>query len=136
MARVQVATTSARVCGTLIAGKLSALLTMAQANVDRSNPELNGGGGWGIFNALLGWQNSATYGSVISYNVYWIFVMAGFIVMWWSERRGGARRGVAEEAPAINRKESGSDNTSSDGVVVEKNAFDAKGTTMPEVTLA
>jgi high-affinity Fe2+/Pb2+ permease len=23
--------------------------------VNRCNPELNGGGGWGIFNALLGW---------------------------------------------------------------------------------
>lgn len=39
-------------------------------HVNRCNPELNGGGGWGIINALLGWTNSATYGSVISYNLY------------------------------------------------------------------
>ena len=39
---------------------------------------MNGGGGWGIFNAILGWTNSATYGSVISYNVYWIAVMFWF----------------------------------------------------------
>jgi high-affinity iron transporter len=52
------------------------------------NPELNGGGGWGIFNAILGWQNSATYGSVISYNVYWIVVIAGFVIMRYKETKG------------------------------------------------
>lgn len=41
---------------------------------------------WGIFNSLLGWQNSATYGSVISYNVYWIAVIIGFIFLGWKER--------------------------------------------------
>jgi high-affinity iron transporter len=39
-------------------------------HVNCCNPELNGGGGWGIFNSILGWTNSATYGSVISYNLY------------------------------------------------------------------
>ena len=52
------------------------------------NPEIDGGGGWGIFNALLGWENSATYGSVISYNVYWIFVIIGFLVLRFKERHG------------------------------------------------
>ena len=52
------------------------------------NPELNGGGGWGIFNAILGWQNSATYGSVISYNVYWIAVITGFLLMRYNEVKG------------------------------------------------
>lgn len=52
------------------------------------NAELNGGGGWGIFNAILGWQNSATYGSVISYNVYWIVVGAWFIAMKYKEQKG------------------------------------------------
>jgi high-affinity iron transporter len=63
---------------------------MKIANRRKSNPQLNGGGGWGIFNALLGWQNSATYGSVIGYNAYWIVVIAGFVWMRISERRGGA----------------------------------------------
>ena len=49
---------------------------------------MNGGGGWGIFNAILGWQNSATYGSVISYNVYWIVVIAGFFLMRYREVKG------------------------------------------------
>lgn len=41
----------------------------------------NGSGGWGIFNSLFGWQNSATYGSVISYNLYWLVVIIGFVYM-------------------------------------------------------
>ncbi|ODV87830.1 hypothetical protein CANARDRAFT_26031 [[Candida] arabinofermentans NRRL YB-2248] len=32
-------------------------------------------GGWMLFNALVGWTNSATYGSVISYILYWIFII-------------------------------------------------------------
>ena len=49
---------------------------------------MNGGGGWGIFNAILGWQNSATYGSVISYNMYWIAVILGFCLMRYREVKG------------------------------------------------
>lgn len=55
-------------------------------HVNCCNPETDNG--WMIFNALFGWQNSATYGSVISYNVYWIFVMAIFIAMWYQEKNG------------------------------------------------
>ncbi|RDW80966.1 hypothetical protein BP5796_05664 [Coleophoma crateriformis] len=57
-------------------------------HVNFANPELNGGGGWGIFNAILGWQNSATYGSVISYNLYWICIMLGFFAMRYKEVTG------------------------------------------------
>jgi high-affinity iron transporter len=49
---------------------------------------LNGGGGWGIFNALFGWTNSATYGTVISYNLYWIAVIIGFVVLRFRESKG------------------------------------------------
>ena len=49
---------------------------------------MNGGGGWGIFNAILGWQNSATYGSVLSYNLYWIAVIVAFVAMRFNERKG------------------------------------------------
>ncbi|QSZ34102.1 hypothetical protein DSL72_005690 [Monilinia vaccinii-corymbosi] len=57
-------------------------------HVNFGNPELNGGGGWGIFNAILGWQNSATYGSVISYNIYWLVVILGFLAMRYKEVKG------------------------------------------------
>ena len=49
---------------------------------------MNGGGGWGIFNALFGWTNSATYGSVISYNLYWLCVIVAFLAMRYNERKG------------------------------------------------
>ncbi|KAK1719973.1 iron permease FTR1 family protein [Colletotrichum lupini] len=57
-------------------------------HVNCCSPDLNGGGGWGIFNAVLGWTNSATYGSVISYNVYWIFVIGCFLLMRFHETKG------------------------------------------------
>ncbi|KAI1411174.1 iron permease FTR1 [Hypoxylon sp. FL1857] len=58
-------------------------------HVNCCSPELNGGeGGWGIFNAILGWTNSATYGSVISYNVYWIAIMTAFGIMRYREVKG------------------------------------------------
>lgn len=57
-------------------------------HVNCCNPEINGGGGWGIFNSLFGWTNSATYGSVISYNLYWVAVIITFIAMRYNEAHG------------------------------------------------
>ncbi|KAH8896710.1 iron permease FTR1 family protein [Thozetella sp. PMI_491] len=50
-------------------------------HVNCCSPYYNGGGFWGVFNSLLGWQNTATIGSVISYNLYWVAVSVGFVVM-------------------------------------------------------
>lgn len=44
--------------------------------------------GWMIFNALFGWTNSATYGSVISYNVFWIFLICVFASLMYEEKKG------------------------------------------------
>ncbi|RCK63602.1 Plasma membrane iron permease [Candida viswanathii] len=44
--------------------------------------------GWDVFNALLGWQNSATYGSVISYNVYWLVLIIVLLLMIYEEKHG------------------------------------------------
>ncbi|KAL1302667.1 hypothetical protein AAFC00_003032 [Neodothiora populina] len=57
-------------------------------HVNCCNPELNGGGGWGIFNAIFGWTNSATYGSVLSYNLYWLVVIISFVTMRYKENTG------------------------------------------------
>jgi len=70
------------------AGPGSYDITKSVWHVNFGNPDLNGGGGWGIFNAILGWQNSATYGSVISYNVYWIAIITGFALMRFKEVKG------------------------------------------------
>ena len=55
-------------------------------HVNCCNPETDNG--WDVFNALLGWQNSATYGSVISYNVYWIAVIVTLLLMMYEEKKG------------------------------------------------
>ena len=57
-------------------------------HVNCCSPSLNGGGGWGVFNSILGWQNSATYGSVISYNLYWLAVIVFFVAMRHREKTG------------------------------------------------
>jgi len=66
------------------------------------NPELNGGGGWGIFNAILGWQNSATYGSVIGYNMYWLAVIVGFVILRFQETKGHLPF-IKGSKPAVNQ---------------------------------
>lgn len=55
-------------------------------HVNCCNPEIDNG--WDVFNAILGWENTATYGSVISYNVYWIFIMAVIACLLYEERTG------------------------------------------------
>lgn len=51
------------------------------------NPENNKGGtGWGILNSLVGWNNTATYGSVFMYVGYWM-VVAGYL--WYQIWREG-----------------------------------------------
>lgn len=44
--------------------------------------------GWDVFNSLLGWQNSATYGSVLSYNLYWLFLIVTLALMLYEEKKG------------------------------------------------
>lgn len=39
-------------------------------------------------NSLFGWQNSPTYGSVISYNLYWLVVILGFLALRYKETKG------------------------------------------------
>lgn len=61
-------------------------ITASVWHVNCCNPNIDNG--WDIFNALLGWQNSATYGSVISYNVYWLFIICVLALMVFEEQRG------------------------------------------------
>lgn len=42
--------------------------------------------GWDVFNALLGWQNSATYGTVLAYNLYWLFIIVTLLLMLYQEK--------------------------------------------------
>ena len=55
-------------------------------HVNCCNPETDNG--WDVFYAILGWQNSATYGSVIAYNIYWIILVIVLAVLMYEERTG------------------------------------------------
>ncbi|KAK4693137.1 high-affinity iron transporter, partial [Lecanoromycetidae sp. Uapishka_2] len=88
-------------------------------HVNCCNAEINGGGGWGIFNALFGWENSATYGSVISYNLYWASVILVFLAMRYNEKKG--------HWPLIKAK-TASANTESD----DSNSDEGEKVTYPE----
>lgn len=61
-------------------------ITKSVWHVNCCNPEIDNG--WDVFNALLGWQNSATYGSVISYNIYWLAVIVVLALMLYQEKTG------------------------------------------------
>ncbi|EOO02197.1 putative plasma membrane iron permease protein [Phaeoacremonium minimum UCRPA7] len=55
-------------------------------HVNCCNPETDNG--WDVFNAILGWQNTGTYGSIISYNVYWLFLILCIFALLFEERTG------------------------------------------------
>lgn len=98
-------------------------------HVNCCNAELNGGGGWGIFNSILGWENSATYGSVLSYNLYWVAVIVAFLCMRGYEKKGHwpfmkAKAKVIDEA---------SDEGVVDGILVEEKFEDEEAATTATV---
>lgn len=41
---------------------------------------------WMLFTAIFGWTNSATYGSVIGYSLYWFGVISMFLALLYEER--------------------------------------------------
>ncbi|GAA5852724.1 hypothetical protein JCM8547_002604 [Rhodosporidiobolus lusitaniae] len=43
--------------------------------------------GYSIFNAILGWTNNATIGTVLAYFFYWAAVIVGVVYMKWQEGR-------------------------------------------------
>ncbi|KAF9060051.1 Ftr1 protein [Rhodocollybia butyracea] len=98
-------------------------------HLDCCNPENNfDNSGWSIFNAIFGWTNSATLGSILSYVFYWIAVIVTLVVMKFVEGRttlfgyessaGRTRRIRRENAAADERPISDSKADSNSGVSV------------------
>ncbi|OXG43970.1 high-affinity iron permease CaFTR1 [Cryptococcus neoformans] len=59
-------------------------------HLEYGNPETGSAttnGGWQIFNAIFGWNNTATLGTILSYVFYWILVIATLIYLKWKEGR-------------------------------------------------
>ncbi|KAJ7598652.1 iron permease FTR1 [Mycena floridula] len=66
------------------------------------NPNDNlDGQGWTVFNAIFGWTNSATLGTVLSYVFYWIAVTVTLVVM---KYREGRSKFVGMESAAGKRR--------------------------------
>ncbi|KAI8967985.1 high-affinity iron permease [Mycotypha africana] len=74
-------------------------ITTSVWHVSWGDPELNTdtNGGWQIFNAILGWNNTATYGSIISYCLYWLFVVGYLVYSFLKEKRNAIRKAEAGE---------------------------------------
>ncbi|KAH7081022.1 plasma membrane iron permease-like protein [Paraphoma chrysanthemicola] len=88
-------------------------------HVNCCSPQDGGDGGWGIFNSLFGWQNSATYGSVISYNLYWVAVIIGFVYLAWKESKETIISvGDAHSETSSGHEELAGKKTGADGVLV------------------
>lgn len=52
------------------------------------SPEAKTSGyGWSIFNAIFGWNNNASIGTILSYVFYWLSVVVALVYMKWSEGR-------------------------------------------------
>ena len=71
----------------------------------------------------MGWENSATYGSVLSYNFYWIAVIIAFLTMRYNEKKG---HWPLMKAKAASSEEKMSDSSSEEGVGItfpEKSAI-------------
>lgn len=54
-------------------------------NPEPGSPTTNGG--WQIFNAIFGWNNNASVGTILGYVFYWIAVMMALVWYKWSEGR-------------------------------------------------
>ncbi|KAK5110435.1 hypothetical protein LTR62_005786 [Meristemomyces frigidus] len=93
-------------------------------HVNCCNPQINGGGGWGIFNAIFGWTNSATIGSVLAYNLYWMMIIIGFLAMRYSEQTGHwplMKAKVDPEDQAVESEPSSRSGSAHGEIAVEKN---------------
>lgn len=72
-------------------------------HVNYGNPELTSNGGWMIFNAILGWNSTATYGSILSYVFYWLVIAVTLVYLKFKEGRMalfGKKSAAAKEREA------------------------------------
>ncbi|KAL1413070.1 high-affinity iron permease [Vanrija albida] len=58
---------------------------LTYGNPESGSPTTNGG--WQIFNALFGWNNTATLGTILIYVFYWLVVIAALVYNKWNEGR-------------------------------------------------
>ncbi|KAI0347220.1 iron permease FTR1 [Trametopsis cervina] len=73
-------------------------------HLDCCNPESNfDSNGWQIFNAIFGWTNNATIGTVLGYVFYWVAAIVVLIYLKWKE--GRTKLFGKESAAGVRRRE-------------------------------
>ncbi|KAI8076851.1 iron permease FTR1/Fip1/EfeU [Halteromyces radiatus] len=97
-------------------------VTTAVWHVSWGDPELNTNtnGGWQIFNAILGWNNTATIGTIVSYCLYWLLVSAYLVYMYWKAKVQSikkAERGEFENEDADEALNKARQYVNQDGVI-------------------
>lgn len=96
------------------------------------SPQFEGGGAWGVLNALTGWTNSATYNSVLAYNMYWVFVISMFLMLRFKELHGRLpfmKKAISAEAEADGAQDDGAD---SDGESEPRQSRDSTRALLPK----
>jgi high-affinity iron transporter len=73
-----------------------------------------------VFNSLFGWTNSATYGTVIGYNLYWLTIVIGFLAMGYNERKGHLPFMKGKSSQGEGEVNNGSDDRSGDSSTVHQ----------------
>ena len=61
-----------------------------------------------LFNAILGWNNTATLGSILAYVFYWLVIAATLVYLKWSEGRAsffGLKSRIGRERADRQRRE-------------------------------
>lgn len=48
-------------------------------------------GFWKILNAIVGWREEATVGTLVSYIMYWVFIAGAYVLLRWKWSRDAAR---------------------------------------------
>lgn len=110
--------------GTVIGYKV----TTAVWHVSWGDPEQNiaSNGGYQIFNAILGWNNTATIGTITSYCLYWIMIALALVYMNWKEKREVVEklnRGELEEDGDV-ALENAKQFITTDGIIIGKDSAD------------
>jgi len=100
-------------------------------HLDCCNPDSTSSGeGWTIFNAIFGWTNSATQGSVLSYVFYWLAVIVTLIYMKYKE--GRTTLVGRESAAGVRRREARDRNQ----LAIDSQETDSKKESVTEETHA
>ncbi|CAO3678050.1 unnamed protein product [Umbelopsis ramanniana] len=85
-------------------------VTASVWHVSWGNPDVNtsANGGYQIFNAILGWNNTATYGTVISYCLYWVGIAIYLVYLRFKEERQARAEKEKKEKESLDRHDSNS----------------------------